>query len=635
MTEEHIALNDESFACLLQKFVEEIADLRAAASQEDENSELQLQLREAVGQSEELYDELKSVHSMYLAAQAAGRPFSPEEQSALRYFGFAIPAGACAPQRQGAIQLPPRRALSETREMSVENETETDVFDTITNARAFLRERTPEGAANIFETDSASRDQPLSPSPGVQKMSTSRLLPAPLTPSPRGNISDLHLGRKEQERRELMLRQEEKLVALQREVLDMKLMLVETKETHLRETELREKAHRTEIDSERNRHAQERLVLEEQLSSFRERMASESDKRIAIESELTKLRQTFESELGALQQQRAESDVQSRQLVLQLRDALRDATLEHRRITEVATEAVQSLAPKVANSTPAELPHTAASEAASAAVSLYFRLRSSSSQTVAYSLGSCPDADVLDEAVANVLTELRFPFVVGIRRLGKGGDYFIDRRVQIRVVNGTVVVRPRQPPQHSSAPSQYELLSHYLVHLYSPLLPLDSDAYGSPPKPVARVVDNDDRLAELLRERDRLQHSVRMQQEIVERQQQVVRRQISPSPQSEARAPDSFEAQRKSQGWRRPPSPSPAMDTVYELRPSHTRPSGTQASELQSRSASALSQKSQKKVTMDFSQLSSEELEQLKRAALAQQVREMRRMSSASRGGKT
>jgi len=66
---------------------------------------------------------------------------------------------------------------------------------------------------------------------------------------------------------------------------------------------------------------------------------------------------------------------------------------------------------------------------------------------------------------------MAFPTPVAIQRLGPSGEYFIDRRVQLKVVQGRVMVK--RPGSHSTV---YDSLSRYLVQLYAPLLGADAFA---------------------------------------------------------------------------------------------------------------------------------------------------------------
>ncbi|EAN94241.1 hypothetical protein TcCL_NonESM00765 [Trypanosoma cruzi] len=93
--------------------------------------------------------------------------------------------------------------------------------------------------------------------------------------------------------------------------------------------------------------------------------------------------------------------------------------------------------------------------------------------------------DAIDMAVVRLLNDLEFPFPVTIRRLGARGDYFIDRRVEIKLVGEQLVVRPWPATgvhQGFSAdrkcPPRYEHLAKYLIHLYSPALDLYRAAKG-------------------------------------------------------------------------------------------------------------------------------------------------------------
>eukprot|EP00760_Papus_ankaliazontas_P034078 PhM_4_TR694/c0_g1_i1/m.97499 len=99
-------------------------------------------------------------------------------------------------------------------------------------------------------------------------------------------------------------------------------------------------------------------------------------------------------------------------------------------------------------------------------------------QPVVYT--SSEPGDALDEAVTHTLTQLSLPFPVEIRKLGSGGAYKIDKRVQLRLVNGEVMVKRS---------NGYETLVRYLLQLYNPLLMLTGaqqpqDAYEASRSPV-------------------------------------------------------------------------------------------------------------------------------------------------------
>ncbi len=66
--------------------------------------------------------------------------------------------------------------------------------------------------------------------------------------------------------------------------------------------------------------------------------------------------------------------------------------------------------------------------------------------------------DPLDIAVADVLNSLQCPVLVEIERVATG-EYLVDRRLKLRVVNGDVVIR---------IGANYELFSNYLRNLYAP-----------------------------------------------------------------------------------------------------------------------------------------------------------------------
>ena len=314
-------------------------------------------------------------------------------------------------------------------------------------------------------------------------------------------------------------------------------------------------------------------------------------------------------------------------------------------------------------------------------------------RAVTYSLGSCSDAEPVDLAVTDLLNSLGFPFVVPIRRLGRGGDYFIDRRLHVRLVGGQVMVRTRVAPATGglaagSAPSTtpFEHLAKYLVHLYAPLLVADEKRQPSVPPPHggtgdARQTSSIQQLAQsgeeghvlrLQEQQQHLQKSLAVQQELLRQHHRDLLSELSPSPdhgdkrrQDVAKNAPPKAAVGKAAvvgGWRRPPSPSPEVQRPASISPEVTRAPLSVNSALQERQREmligagvvlattaskendnpiAVKQQQQKKIpkvkhgsgsidAIDLSQLTAEELERLKRAALAQQVREMKQYKKSS-----
>ncbi|ORC87666.1 uncharacterized protein TM35_000212720 [Trypanosoma theileri] len=88
----------------------------------------------------------------------------------------------------------------------------------------------------------------------------------------------------------------------------------------------------------------------------------------------------------------------------------------------------------------------------------------------------------VDTAVIQLLNDLDFSFPVHIRRLGPGGDYFIDQHVEIKLIDGQLLVKPKLSTIHHSTSSdvvnkpRYEHLAKYLIHLYSPAMDLEKAA---------------------------------------------------------------------------------------------------------------------------------------------------------------
>ncbi|KAH9598657.1 hypothetical protein LSM04_007992 [Trypanosoma melophagium] len=90
--------------------------------------------------------------------------------------------------------------------------------------------------------------------------------------------------------------------------------------------------------------------------------------------------------------------------------------------------------------------------------------------------------ELVDTAVIQLLNYLDFPFPIHIRRLGPGGEYFIDQHVKIKLVDGQLLVRPKLLTiQHLTSSDEmsrtrYEHLAKYLIHLYSPAMDLEEVA---------------------------------------------------------------------------------------------------------------------------------------------------------------
>jgi hypothetical protein len=318
-----------------------------------------------------------------------------------------------------------------------------------------------------------------------------------------------------------------------------------------------------------------------------------------------------------------------------------------------------------------------------------------------YSLGACSDAGPIDHAVTDLLNSLGLPFFVPIRRLGPGGDYFIDRRLNVRLVGGQVMVRCRSQQPSSS----FESLAKYLLHLYAPML-VDDDTVE--PLPPAETSANSEEIAALQHQQHQLKQSLAMQQQLLRQHHRELLAELSPSPEREqirqahtaAKAPPPDQhvvgapvlsgPRNPLSGWRRPPSPSPEASRASEspeATPHAGRPSPAAASAQQQQTSSApaapsqvLQQRQRQLLSdsgilllpsgepgqpvsrqrgaaasavsaerenvapakakggllpkraaegaLDLSQLTTDELEKLKKAALAQQIREMRQSSN-------
>lgn len=74
-------------------------------------------------------------------------------------------------------------------------------------------------------------------------------------------------------------------------------------------------------------------------------------------------------------------------------------------------------------------------------------------------------ADPLDQAVVRCLNHLALPIPLHVRRVGPGGEYMIDRRVQLRLHGDEVMVR-----RLGASNIVAESLATYLLNLYLPVL---------------------------------------------------------------------------------------------------------------------------------------------------------------------
>lgn len=644
-----IILNDTTFRCLLQKFAEEIAELEAAVRGERANTELQTQLQEAVTQSRTLQEELLQVFVMYQDAQRSDcRPFSAEECSALKYFGFAIPDNGRPPpalsdREQGYIRLPSQR-VSQDREWSPQNETETDVADALMGMRFAQRMGSPEQCATPganAKTSPAVKEERFgaaayfgSPSPSKQGTVASQRTQK-YTLTDRGTLEDeLMLRVRESlerewhhERTAMKLSHEEVVMQLQQQVIELRTAVVESREkaaSTVDEIEASCKAKLSHSEQRVERLSEEIDRLKAEIDSQRHESDELKHELVRRNAEATRLLDEQQRRDREIERQRLEMSSSIRQLATALdaiRTGERSELLQECRELRDAIHSQQHRLEQLALEQNGSQQVHLSTGSLQTAIAMIQSVESESSLPPTFTLESCDDADEIDTAVIRTLNDLALPFVVSIRRLGRGGDYFIDRRIQVRVVDGQPMVR-QQVLAHSGQPAApYEHLGQYILALYAPLLDFEEAA-----EEVRPVRDDDavvSRVAALQEQHQQLLRSLSEKQQLLLDHNRRVAAELSPSP----------TAQRQSNpGWRRPPSPSPMAqpnEPPMRLRDEVNDALKRGQQSLLQKSA-AQRQKHPGTSTVrsqpDLSQLTSQELEQLKRAALAQQLREMKKL---------
>ncbi|KEG11225.1 hypothetical protein DQ04_02841070 [Trypanosoma grayi] len=182
-------------------------------------------------------------------------------------------------------------------------------------------------------------------------------------------------------------------------------------------------------------------------------------------------------------------------------------------------------------------------------------------QRVRYCMGNtCDDVEPVDTAVIQLLNDLDFPFPVHIRRLGPGGDYFIDSHVEIKLVDQQLLVRPWPAAGHRLNPAdggganhsrnnnnnnnsksrpRYEHLAKYLIHLYSPAMDLDKAAATEGYNVADLQRDQTryessaclcDHIASLKHQQQRLRRTLENRYQQLQRHQRRLEEGLSPSP---------------------------------------------------------------------------------------------------------
>jgi hypothetical protein len=637
-----IALNDTTFRSLLQKFAEEISELERAVDAEPPATELYQQLNEAVVQSRGLREELLQVYAMYQDAQRDNcRQFSPEERSALQYFGFAVPQSGRPPAAEihPFIRLPSHRLPSRDREGSPQNETETDVTDTFLDMREAQRQELPE---HVTSPGVATRKPPASeerdPSPSGATFVAS---PSPGNNSMRGRFMERYVltdkGKLEDEIRQqireslerewnhekttLKLDHEGHILQLQRQLVDLRTSLIENREKASATIAEAEASYGSRLSQSEERSMRQGRELDEVRAMFDEQRHQNA----ALQSELRRK----DDEIERLRVEREEQSRELRERRFDLAASLRDVSAQVERIAEGERNELSSACAELRGTIEAEqhkwLQFTRRQDVKAqktgtrdleVAMEALHLVEIQSTQPPSFTLDGCEDADDTDAAVIRTLNDLAFPFEISIRRLGRGGDYFIDRRVQVRVVDGQPMVRPHV--LGGRQPASYEHLGQYLMTLYAPLLDFDDRPEDAPLAAAASGSDRVSRVAALQEQHQDLLKSLSEKQLLLLEHNRRAAAELSPSPNAVRNA-----------GWRRPPSPSPLPQ--YEAHSARDDVNTTlkrgQHELLQQRAAAQKKpQAAPPRSQHDLSQLSSQELEQLKRAALAQQLREMKKL---------
>ncbi len=753
-------LTDENLTALMDKIAEEVAELQQGRQHQQS---LGPEVDAALQQSRELVEELQAVKAMLADARSAGRRlFSQDERAALSYFGFRVPPDGRPPPAAAtpaAVQQQPAEAVfvadvlpQPRRSLSMANseapETETDIADVV-RAPSLMVSRgwglapqpqqyrqhvvtvSPHGNKNAvrgsttaapnvspasrenlsFTVDFTARLPLATSAAGASLPSSSRSSSSAAcdvggersTSSSTGmQPSHDHNSLNEEVAKQMRSEYEARIAMLEREKADLAAQLASRDASFREQLLTAELKFREEFES--------LLASADDLAVSLDKVTREKDEQCAAQQSKTDSAvaqlEALEARMSqAREEARTAAAAGKREVAASIQAALpelRAAVALCQALERVEARKQQQRAALLAL---ANQPLGVVRNSVSYAdvEHAFDLLQQEGDKQFTYSLGSCSDASAVDHAVTDLLNSLGLPFLVPIRRLGPGGDYFIDRRLHVRLVGGQVMVRCRSQSSSSSSTTAapFEHLGKYLIHLYAPLLVADekrepsvtvqqqerdeADSDVQKKQPVgenavmARKQQEDEaHVVRLQQQQQQLQRSLAVQQEMLRQHHRELLAELSPSPEKQARpAQDKGEAKasvsngskKLVSGWRRPPSPSPEASRLSEspeargFSPPGEAPQGGLNQMLQQRQRQLLMEagvrvatpaappplqpskendvpaakpKKKSNVTLDggrhldLSQLTPEELERLKRAALAQQVREMKHSANRS-----
>lgn len=634
-------LTEDNLLDTQTKFAEEIDELQAALKEETNGANdpaVKKELQEAIQQSNDLLEELEQVILCFDEARETGRELTKDECDAFKYFGFKIPADRKVAKKAAPpppaptpaptkIELPPTTTPTTAR-VSEAPETETDV-EAMYN-RFPLREMTPEEALP---------SAPASPQPPKPVMAQ----PIPVDPEVRAR--EIAQQMVNAERLKLQAEYERKLqsAVASAHVVDQR-ALAEKQEAHNREVaELTAEISslKTEVMTAKAEAANERREKEEKIrllnvakveaeesrreaSLMRQRLDGEDTERIAasLRAKSEEARNTRAEWLDFVS-----SSLKSETLTLKAH--VEQLSAENEKLRQTIEHDVARLEARIDSSLPrsdrnnesqtaASVPvdadgqtTEAALAAAQEALALNERLHSSPHYTA-------EGGDELDRMVAHELASMGFPTPVVVQRLGPHGDYYIDRRVQLKVIDGRVMVK--RAGHNSNA---YDPLTAYLLHLYAPFFGMDTNGniqqggYGAldlqaspvPTAPHLSAVDGPERVRQLQQEQRMLAEELARQEVLAT---QAARGGAMVSPARHAN-PDNINAfLQRSQRQR--------VQEAIMSPPATNRAGGRGIPAVVTAPAAV-----KRLGATPVSSMSEEEVELLKKLALAKQIRESRR----------
>jgi hypothetical protein len=451
---------------LIAKFTDELVELQDALEVEDDAA-IVTELQSALSQSKDLLDELKCVRDVFVDVTHSGRAFSDDEVAAAKYFGFIpTPRGQPAVARP-TFELPPRSSASTGRLSTDESETDPEQ----------LPARYP--VYRPISPEEEIRSVPAIPFALPNSPPAARPLPVSVSPESVRRFTEDDVREQARLLAHSMVEAERK--RMQAELLDRSPVI--DKDAVARAVAAERKRSDAELrDAQQSFDAEIAAVrrgLQSALQEARETAASaqsdaERAKRQAHAA--TSAAEEMAQQLEVALQSTAKDDavVWRAEWVEFVRSAMKEqfsgiyepelrGLRDENRSLKRKIDEYLSLG-STDDSQPPDLT-TASVALASARATLDNCSALTAFNYTVNAVSGSEESDALDRAVAEELNALGFPTALAVRRLGAAGDYCIDRRVQLRLANGQVMVK-----RAGAQSSTYEPLGKYLVRLYAPLL---------------------------------------------------------------------------------------------------------------------------------------------------------------------